>query len=108
MADLIEFIRARLDEDDQTARAARGREWHVREGSVMDGGGVVATGLQGDLDDAEAAHIARHDPATVLRNVAVKRRLLEIWEPNAHCQPMIRIAASVWSDHPDYRQEWAP
>lgn len=79
-----------------------------------------------------AAHIARHDPARVLREVEAKRRILddyriavsacrnvtgaELDTPGyrAMCAGrdalkscVVQIAA-VWSDHPGYRQEWKP
>jgi hypothetical protein len=51
-------------------------------------------------------HIARHDPARVLADVEAKRRIVE-WDAE---QPVDRgvlnILASVYADHPDYREEW--
>lgn len=49
-----------------------------------------------------ATHIARHDPARILREVQVKRALLE-WVPEDVQYPF----ASVYSDHPDFQKEWA-
>jgi hypothetical protein len=77
---------------------------------------------------AEATHIALHDPAAVLRKVEAHRRILDLhvtrdgtggtWDtdPAALCnedsdvQPCstLRLLASVYSDRPGYRQEWAP
>jgi hypothetical protein len=51
-------------------------------------------------------HIARHDPARVLADVEAKRRIVE-WDVE---QPVDRgvlnILASVYADHPDFREEW--
>ncbi|MFD7965450.1 DUF6221 family protein [Streptomyces zaomyceticus] len=83
MDDLITFLRARLDEDEQTARAAGARPgpvWRhdsdsgwVRAAREGDG---IATGRQDRLPPEHGRHIARHDPARVLAEVYARRRLL--------------------------------
>lgn len=81
-----------------------------------------------------AGHIVRHDPARVLRDVAAKRRILEMWEDPADVAHLpdgvvdgrdpderdeqiatasvidviVRDLAAVYAEHPDYRQEWSP
>lgn len=81
-----------------------------------------------------ATHAARHDPARVLREVTAKRRILgEIFDNasgidgewgDGHTAAEIRtglcddhggssaakllgMMATIWSDHPDYQQDWA-
>lgn len=91
---LAEFVLARIAEDE--AAASR---W------VYDWGG-------GDLDDLEDR---------VLRQCEAFRRIVELHEPVDEepdgwcnrcdgdgwpCGTMAALA-SIWSDHPDYRQEWA-
>jgi hypothetical protein len=79
--------------------------------------------------EASALHIARHDPARVLREVAAMRRIMErhhddgcgycagcetstrhsgIRElvPSGEC-PEKRDLAAIWCDHAEYRGEWA-
>lgn len=54
-------------------------------------------------------HIARHDPARVLRQCAAFRVALH-WYVNDDEMVMggtIQAIAAIWSDHPDYRKEWA-
>ncbi|MEU0102407.1 DUF6221 family protein [Streptomyces sp. NPDC006267] len=78
MDDLVQFLRARLDEDEQAARRAGDSFRQIGETGV-----IVAT----DGDRAEecasanwagiAEHIVRHDPARVLREVDAKRRMLD-------------------------------
>ncbi len=95
---------------------------------------VCQTG-QHDRAAMIAAHIARHDPARALREVAFKRAVLEwhypglppegapeglkicageegdgdTWQMAAPWPcPQIRALAAIWSDHPDYREEWGP
>ncbi|MFJ3597916.1 DUF6221 family protein [Streptomyces sp. NPDC090126] len=82
MDDLVQFLRDRYDEDEQAARAV-GYE-RIETGEYMwnskylllqggKGGESKATAeFDGDLAD----HIARHDPARVLREVEAKRQLL--------------------------------
>jgi hypothetical protein len=68
-------------------------------------------------------HVARHDPGRVLREVAAKRAILatltsrvqaEDSEPATWHQvgydrarfDVLRLLAAIWSDHPDYDNEW--
>jgi hypothetical protein len=67
-------------------------------------------------------HVARHDPARVLREVAAGRRMIseyERWQKEALATDdpgaalfalgwhgAILAKAAVYSDHPDYQQEW--
>lgn len=102
MDDLVQFLRARLDEDDQAARAAAWDEdmaakW--RAGSTPYGGvqgaprwyvedayedAVVSrVDPQGSEDQGVAQHIARHDPARVLAEVDAKREMLR-WHSSPH------------------------
>lgn len=136
---LIAFLRERLDEDEQaasiiqvggfhpptwSARPGRSRRWMEVVGrSVMLGDpddewcddGVIA--LVPD-SRCEWAHIARHDPARVLREVAAKRRIIAECTPSSGV-PALELAAALgalvlarlaetYSDHPDYRDEWMP
>lgn len=141
MDDIITFLNARLDEDEAIARGAapgpypRDADpplgvWLVQYGTEITGSGMTIYD-EGGHDDAQATHIARHDPARVLREVAAKRAILAehkmhrttdyhnstIWycagcnwineeDDTLRCDTTLHLA-SVYSDHPDYRQEWA-
>jgi hypothetical protein len=88
-ADLVAFLNARLDEDEQVAQAAlgvnemanarRGRpvaRWESRDdGSIWDTSDTPAIRVRFTWR-REAAHIARWDPARVLAEVDAKRRIL--------------------------------
>ena len=91
--DLVEFLRARLDDDERAARAATPGPWTAdREvagavGPLDDCGRpdcarMMVQVLETDDDDAPhpvretAAHIARHDPVRVLAEVKSKRRIV--------------------------------
>lgn len=126
MTDLVAFIEARLAEDEAVAHAAGryppghndGTTWH-------------AAALQTSWDTRVDQHVARHDSARVLRETAAKRRLLMLranaagavagaWEgtpqrnrvvDHAYLEAITDVLAEVataWSDHADYRAEWAP
>ncbi len=139
MTDLITFLNARLEEDESRARATLrlgGPSWdEVGRGERI----------------PEMAHIERHSPARVLRDVEAKRAIMaehfiltnenrdEAYEEfsvvpwgakggagdqgagcvTCHYYGMggvkgygicrtVRLLAAIWSDHPDYRDEWKP
>ncbi|AMM12338.1 DUF6221 family protein [Streptomyces albidoflavus] len=118
-ADLIAFLRARLDEDEAVARAATAGPW-VESGVGDHGWGVSfsAPGSGVEADDssqgrADAAHIARHDPARVLAEVEAKRQIVEryAWlceHGDTGGAWVLPLLALPYADHPDYRDAWRP
>ncbi|MEU4967752.1 DUF6221 family protein [Streptomyces smyrnaeus] len=136
-ADLVTFLRARLDEDEQVARATHPvfQAWEydtsVREVRDLGNGNELASGVLPPY----GAHIARHDPARVLAEVEAKRRIVDVhhvvggWQDedlNDHgpgCEECghseeysdrggwcetLRLLALPYAAHPDYREEWRP
>jgi hypothetical protein len=71
MTELIDKIRAALNQDERIAIAAA-RTDDGREGNW------TPVGLQSRFDARVDDHIARHDPARVLRQVAAMRKILDI------------------------------
>jgi uncharacterized protein DUF6221 len=129
--DLVEFLRARIDEDEQAAWAAsrsgyppgtQPREWHEVDplryaGKLEDDLGGVITRGEGLPTARQAEHIARHDPARVLAEVDAKRRIVAGCAQARHAEDQARanalfvvacLLALPYADHPDYRQEWKP
>lgn len=129
---LHEFLTARLDEEEQTARTCERLTWES-DNRIMansEGGGVWVLGDDGDpvaitqfatAEDGEgidprtiAEFIARHDPARVLREITAKRGILEFFERADgdsawwYEDAVLGQLASVYADHPDYQQGWAP
>lgn len=133
---IVAFLLDRLAEDEHTAWAARfnnGR-WH-RTGRfaeatsvARDFGPDAVAERVGSLAWDDNGHIARHDPARVLADVAAKRRIIDL---HAHCPEQawdgsnitgdcrecidehypcgtLRLLALPFADHPDYREEWRP
>ena len=126
MSALVEFLTARYDEDEQAARSASPGPWHLNaEGDeVMAVDDIMVAGafaLSGNQQRATAAHIARHDPARVLREVSAKRRIVYLAaqlpkltavnlfdnDKDAWAETLKQLALP-YADHPDYREEWRP
>lgn len=137
MSDLIEFLRARLAEDESAALAASGpkarftqwdlSEWHGREEPHS----LIGQGTAGQpyalghftsspIPTVQAAHIARHDPARVLAEVEAKREVIRLAERAYDFAPTfttgfasameqaLRMFAQPFAGHPDYREDWRP
>lgn len=85
--EMVTWYRAVLDEKERAAQALDGRRW------VADGHDVITNDDDGRyvveyLGDGVAQHMALHDPASVLADVAVKRTIVDRWQdPDAveHC-----------------------
>ena len=150
--DLADFLTARLAEDKAAALAATEGPWawaatgekdnswavalvgdadeeeKMLSGHVEAGDGIiidpVCEAINGNL--ADGAHIARHDPARVLREVEAKRAILArcqmvlaaFHDPEGvewpdvnrrerhHARRTIEDMASAYRDHEDYDPAW--
>lgn len=122
---LTAFVRARLDEDEATARATTRHQ-------PYDEWDAVGAGTQDDVHRSHwevvriarphpnpaaydiATHIARHDPARVLREVVAKRRIVERYAwlrehgDTGDAAWVLPLLALPYADHTDHRQEWRP
>ena len=142
--DLAAFLRARLDEDEAAANATTPGPWmagaeraHLVDNVVYgqsewpDHIQQVCNVNYAQHKAGNATHIARHDPARALREVAAKRAILDGYEVTRQrydsreemgdlaadrhragevfgLKFAVQVLGAVYSDHPDYRQEWAP
>lgn len=79
MTSLTDFLLARIDDDEAVAQHG--------DGGLMEG--------------------AHFDPDRVLAECEAKRQLLIMWHHDS-VYPELRVMASVYSNHPDYRAEWRP
>lgn len=97
MASIVEFLEARIAEDDAAAQAAIANyapdEWD-NPASV------------GNYYPADIAFWDRQTPIRVLAECAAKREVLELAE-DIPCMSVLRALAAVYSTHSDYQQEWA-
>ncbi|MFI5955829.1 DUF6221 family protein [Cryptosporangium sp. NPDC051539] len=142
------FLLARYDEIEQTARAAVEASGNRGGGGVWVAAADVADGERDPWDNDEsgyvlyadgdnrrdvliydegscrveqARHIALHDPASVLLDVALKRRLVDLHDETGHrdcsycryqggdwpCETL-RLMAQPFTTHPAYDAAWRP
>jgi hypothetical protein len=126
MTTLTEFLLARIAEDETVANQARddgdGR-WstgsHPSDECRIEGDNMIVYD-EGGHTEAQASHIARHDPARVLAECEAKRRIVEShaydegFEGCVHDMkddwpcPTLCLLALPYADHADYRDEWRP
>ncbi len=128
--DLITFLRARLDEDERTARKAFARPWIRHENVAGVHAGDAGEGLPFGTAIADcrrvrdgygvpnADHIARYDPARVLAEVEAKRQIVDEYEKVAWVmipwaieratalQVALKALTAAYADHPEYLKEW--
>lgn len=132
MDDLVQFLRARYDEDEAAALSwpEGQRDWETSGGRQLSyasgvGEQVSAISVSGPLGweriyvkrdvDGIAEHIARQSPARVLADVGAKRAIIRQWEyweaagsKSGPWAKACRLLALPYADHPDYREEWRP
>lgn len=111
MIPLVEFLRARLDEDEHAAKEAPQSEWDSEYAEFRARGGETFD------------HVLRHDPARVLREVEAKRRILEQCElalsfehpiprdkvgDAALASMTVAFLALPYADHAEYDESWRP
>lgn len=122
--ELVAFLRARLKEDERTARAVmwdgsgNTPTWDTPFSSTVE----VGTDCFDTYDRTVANHIVEWDPARVLREVDAGRQAIAHYERvAAHrwkhldyelavgaVEVQLKIRALPHAGHPDYRQEWKP
>jgi Family of unknown function (DUF6221) len=117
---IVEFLEARLAEDELTAHAAidGAADWHVlydyRDIKDGDGHYVVLADSQYPTV-AQAAHIARHSPARILRQCEFAHALIAEFlrfdvlgdvPGRSAAENALRQLVSVHRDHPDFDQTW--
>lgn len=118
MSDLAAFLLARLDEDEAVAKDARNAWPESADSDDADPDSALANRhalYEVPNDLRPARHVARHDPARVLREVGAMRRVIRLlgtsgqygpveWDPD---DEILLAMAAVWSGHPDYDPEWS-
>lgn len=116
------FVAARLAEDEIVAREAGPDAWQAGDRWVVTPLGAAWSVQRDDHVVALAerttpteviVHVARHDPARVLDDVAAKRRVHDAYrraKPGSMNRSGLTIAlkalACAWSDHPDFDASW--
>jgi len=138
MDDLVQFLRARLDEDEQAIEAPETwTEFDETQGTRRVDVDHSFERVTACTRAWRGVHIARHDPARVLREVEAKRQVLKLHERVTlragggaqyfdtttvcrSCEPSyqfpelswpcatLRLFALPYADHPDYQETWKP
>lgn len=141
MDDLVQWLRAQLDDDERTAREAGGASWEeLPVSGWVHTSALPASEWQPPGYDhhvasaplpADRAHIVRHDPARVLREIDAKRQIIDecahwhdklareavdpspvpfpaLGEVLDAVTPILRALALPYADRPGYREEWRP
>ncbi|MDR7253693.1 hypothetical protein J2X46_002683 [Nocardioides sp. BE266] len=100
MSDLTDFLLARVAEDADVARVAGASDPSSRSSiwtSLRSGrAGVCDHGPRGSVEI---------QPDRVVAECEAKRLIVKRW--GGH-DPIIRLLALPYADHPDYREEWRP
>ncbi|MGC4918665.1 DUF6221 family protein [Streptomyces albogriseolus] len=140
MDDLVRWLGVQLDEDERTARRAADYDdgaahdvhgppgtWACMDEAEWFGpsyrGGVIAPRI-GNVNAPElGAHIVRHDPARVLREIDAKRQALDHYArirehtkrgdeayvlAEGAVAKQIQIMATAYDHRPGYRDDWRP
>ncbi|MFB7555913.1 DUF6221 family protein [Streptomyces brevispora] len=122
---LVAFVRARLDEEEEVARAAGGEGWRCPAevpGEIHDRTGAIAFSLR---TLGYNHHIARQDPARTLQRIETSRVLLDEYAEVAELDTdrpdrdfasgrafglgfVVRQMAAEQAGHPDYQVKWLP
>ncbi|MFJ4742648.1 DUF6221 family protein [Streptomyces sp. NPDC088775] len=124
-SDMIDFVRARLAEEERIALEAGGDSWRCPAdvpGEVHDRSGAIAFSLRNLGFDQ---HIADQDPARTLRRIETSRVLLDEYAEVADLDTdrpqhdfrsgravglgfAVRQLAAEHAGHPGYRARWLP
>ena len=135
---LTDFLLARIDEDEAVALNALhpdakgipgewvtehyGSQYHDEPDRchiAEDRAGHYWT-VAHEVSIPNAEHMARHDPARVLAECEVKRRIVDLAREaretdgagyataDAYMRDVLRLLALPYAEHPDYRDEWKP
>lgn len=108
--DIIEFILARIREEEDRARYAA--EAHPADSDWW----AFTEPLSEGRDPATRRafrHIDKHSPRQVLADCAAKRKVVKaIAKQDNEAAPIssyvVRCLATSYREHPDYKEEWAP
>ena len=119
MSDLTEFLFARIAEDEAVARdamcdgngkwASWNRSWDDAGWRDLAADGERITALPTSIDE----HVCHHDPARILAECDAKRRIVERYAhllehgDSGDARWVLPLLAQPYTEHADYREEWA-
>jgi uncharacterized protein DUF6221 len=122
--ELIKWIREQLDEDERIAGGCSGTDWWEHPKNWVSAPPLNRVALV--VHDGDRAHILRHDPTRVLRDIETDRKLISDYA-DAHeavdaadhpdmydvgraqgLEEALRYRALRFDARPGYREEWRP
>lgn len=106
MASLPKFLRARIDEDEQIARAAMAAAWEFAVSEPQD----AASGKAGQFEAAQREYLLQLGPDRMLIECATKRRILEVAKSSSSTvtRALLELMAVPYASHDDYKKDWRP
>lgn len=110
---LVEFLKARLAEDEQTAREAGNRRWLIEDNMISLWPENEHDGFMTWPTRSDARHAVHWQPERVLAEVEAKRRIVErhtACDDTSFGEPCedLRLLALPYADHADYDEAWRP
>lgn len=134
MNELSDWLRTQFNEDDRIAREATPGPWQnaptARHHATPSGRseeavfasphdrGATVVAITGEAVErqhlVDAEHIARHNPARVLREIDAKRRIVDRYAwlrehgDTGGAAWVLPLLALPYADRPGYREEWRP
>jgi hypothetical protein len=123
---LPEWLRAQFDEDERIVRGCSGTEWWEHPKNWVSAPPLNRVALV--VHDGDRAHIIRHDPSRVLREIDAKRGVLRQYEDvreqvrnpvsaenrqaarieQGALGDVMRLLALPYADRPGYDEAWRP
>jgi hypothetical protein len=109
---LVEFLLARIAEDEDAAQAAFSGQMDPENGWGIDGRAV--TPHVGVIhEEVQRLHVAKWNPARVLAECEAKRRIVELLDDNlqepGYYQAVdyaMGYLAAAYADHPAFHPDW--
>lgn len=127
MDELVKWLTAQLDADEPAARHAYGSNWDTDHGDEAGIEWVITEDMHlCEGDAASMQHIARHDPAAVLADIASKRGIIasctavlaelnderrsdrDYYGAGDLADKTLRLLALRYAGRDGYREEWRP
>lgn len=124
---IVEFLEARITEDEDAARMAGDLEASVMRDplalviSDRGAGERSAIGPNNALEVRWLHHASKHMPGRILAECEAKRRIVHISKyaadrvppkndgyAEARARETLRLLAMPYADHPDYNPDWTP
>lgn len=127
---IVDFLRERVQEDEDAAKAVRTPyrlyvydDGQVREPEIEDSAdseryGTYRRDAYGDdvPQNRHCGYTLLYDPDKALREVAAKRAIIEALadvvenggDGEYRLEQVFKMLATVYRDHPDWREEWRP